>query len=85
MLAGRRGVLEIIASILNGLTENPLKKTHVTYKANLDSRAASKYMELLVRLQLVTRSEYDPTYFTITQKGREFLGRYEELTKIVEI
>lgn len=85
MQAGKRGLLEIIASILSSLAENPLKKTHVTYKANLDSRSASKYMVLMERLELATRSKEDPSYFVITQKGHEFLGHYQELIKIVDV
>lgn len=85
MWAGKRGLLEIVASILSSLAENPLKKTHITYKANLDSRSASKYMVLMERLELANRSKEDPSYFVITQKGREFLKHYQELIKIVDV
>lgn len=85
MWGSKRSVLEIFANILNALADDPLKKTHITYKANLDSRAASKYMAVLLKLELVARSGEDQTYFVITQKGRDFITHYEGLTKIIGV
>jgi len=85
MWAAKRGVLEIIVSILNSLAEGPLRKTHVTYKARLDSRTTSKYIMLLLGLEMIAKSDDDPSYFTLTQKGRDFIEEYEGLIKIVGV
>jgi predicted transcriptional regulator len=84
MWSGRRGALEIFVSILTSLSESPLKKTHLTYKANLDSRLASKYINSLVKLELVSKSTRDPYFYVITQTGRDFLKQYNGLIKKIE-
>jgi len=83
--SGKRGALEIFISIISSLAENNLKKTHLIYKANLDSRLASKYVQALENLRLVTKSSKDPSYFIITEKGRDFLQQYYELIKFVNL
>lgn len=85
MWAGKRGVLEIIAGILQALAEDRLRKTHLSYKTNLDSRATSKYIDLMVKLELIGKSHDDPSFFIITRKGQYFLDRYQELIKIVDL
>jgi len=84
-LVGKRSALDIFEGILINLSEGPLKKTHLTNKANLDSRLATKYIETLTKLGLVAKSNGDSSYFIITEKGREFLEQYYELIKFVNI
>ena len=81
MLSGKRSPLDIFASILLGLAESKLKKTHVTYKANLDSRLASKYLRALLQLEMISKPSEDSSYFIITKKGRHFLEQYCKLIK----
>lgn len=81
---GKRNSLQIFDSILTGLADGQLKKTHITYKANLDSRLATKYMKSLLKLGLVDKSSKDNSYFIITQKGRDFLKQYHGLIKMVD-
>ena len=76
--------MEIFDSILRGLEEDQLKKTHITYKANLDSRLASKYIQALLKLDMIAKSIKDPSYFIITPKGRFFLEQYHGLVKMVD-
>jgi predicted transcriptional regulator len=82
--SGKRGALEILVSIVSLLAENKLKKTNLTYKANLDSRLASKYINSLVKFELVAKSSMDPSFYVITQKGRDFLKQYSGLIKMIE-
>jgi len=82
--SGKRGALEIFISIISSLAENNLKKTHLIYKANLDSRLASKYINSLVKLELVAKSSMDPSFYVITLKGRDFLRQYNGLIKTIE-
>ena len=84
MWSGKRGSLEIFVSIVSSLAENKLKKTHLTYKANLDSRLASKYINSLIKLELVSKSSMDPSFYVITPKGRDFLKQYNGLIKMIE-
>ena len=84
MWSGRRSALEIFASILTSLMESPLKKTHLTYKANLDSRLASRYINSLIKLEFISKSSTDPSFYTITPTGRDFLKQYNELFKKIE-
>ena len=85
LVGGKRSSLDIFENILTSLSGGQLKKTHLTYKANLDSRLASKYVQTLEKLQLVTKSIKDPSYFIITERGREFLVQYYELIKFVNL
>ena len=84
MSAWKRGFLEIIAEILESLMANPLKKTHVTFKCNLDSRAVTKYLKLMMYVGLVEQSKKDPTYYTITQKGMQYRNQFYSFVSIME-
>jgi len=85
LIGGKRGTFDIFENILANLSEGQLKKTHLTYKANLDSRLASKYVQALEKLRLVAKSSKDPAYYIITEKGRDFLEQYYELIKFVNL
>ena len=84
MNVGKRGFLEIIAEILDCLTESPLKKTHITYKCNLDHRALRKYLLLVERLGLVRRDDHDRTRYAITQKGLQYRNQFHSFISIIE-
>ena len=79
----KRGFLEIIAEILEALKENSLKKTHITYKCNLDSRAVSKYLSLMIYLNLV-KPDDKKTKFTISQKGLKYLEHYDSMINLLD-
>ena len=80
----KRGFLEIVADILECLIENPLKKTHLTYKCNLDNRTLKKYLLLVERLGLVRKDHHDSTYYTITQKGLQYRNQFHSFISIIE-
>lgn len=87
MIIGRRGLLDVIGSILNALSEEPVKKTQLSYKANLDFRSLNKYMLMLKNLDLIesyNRQGENAVYFRITQKGKYFLKTYQTLVNIVK-
>ena len=81
----KRGFLEIIAEILQGLKNIPSNKTHLSAQCNLDSRAITKYLDIMESLKLVKQSEKDPSLYIITQKGIDFSNHYEKLIDIIEI
>ena len=84
MSSWKRGFLEITAEILESLISSPLKKTHITFRCNLDSRAVTKYLSVMIRVGLVERSKKDPTYFVITQKGIHYRNQFSSFVHMVE-
>jgi predicted transcriptional regulator len=75
---GYRNRLEIIKDILK-VTENAgtygAKKTHIMYGANLSYRLLQKYLQETLTAELICRGK---SCYTITQKGKEYLGNYEK-------
>ena len=78
---GRRGFLEIIAEILTQLEKNPTRKTMLSYRCKLDSRALSKYLDVLEKIDIVGRLKQDKHYFQITKKGKIYLKKYKALVE----
>jgi len=79
----KRGFIEIVGEILESLSKNPLKKSHISSSCNLDARAVSKYLNLMIELKLVEKSK-DKIHYKITLKGIRFLDEYDTLTKFLE-
>ena len=84
MSSWKRGFLEIIAEILESLMSSPLKKTHITFKCNLDSRAVTKYLSLMISIGLVEKSKKDSSYYVITQKGINYRNQFHSFVSIME-
>jgi len=84
MSSWKRGFLEIIAEILESLLANPLKKTHITFRCNLDSRAVTKYLSVMTYVRLVERSKNEPSYIVITQKGMNYRNQFHSFVSIME-
>ena len=84
MSSWKRGFLEIISEILESILERPLKKTHITFRCNLDSRAVSKYLSIIMFIGLVERSTEDPSYYVITQKGIRYTNQFRNFMAIME-
>ena len=84
MSSWKRGFLEIIGEILDSLIASPLKKTHITFKCNLDSRAVTKYLSILTYVGLVEKSKIDSSYYSITQKGIDYRNKFHSFVSIME-
>lgn len=84
MSSWKRGFLEIIAEILDSLMSSPLKKTHVTFRCNLDSRAVTKYLGIMMRVELVEISKKDPSFYVITQKGVAYRHQFNSFVSMME-
>ena len=78
----KRGFLEIIAEILDALKENSLKKTHITYKCNLDSRSVSRYLSLMIYLNLIKPID-KKTKYAISQNGLRYLEHYDRMINLL--
>ncbi|MGI0040814.1 MAG: winged helix-turn-helix domain-containing protein [Nitrosopumilaceae archaeon] len=83
LLTWKRGFIEIVGEILLNLSNDSLKKSHVTYKCNLDARAVTKYIHLMIDIKLVERLK-DVQEYKITSKGIRFLEKYEKLKRYLE-
>ena len=84
MSSWKRGFLEIIAEILESLMGSPLKKTHITFRCNLDSRAVTKYLSVMTYVGLVEKSKQDQSYYVITQKGIDYRNQFHSFVSIME-
>ena len=84
MSSWKRGFLEIIAEILDSLAGSPLRKTHITYKCNLDSRAVTKYLSIMKHVGLVEVSKKDSSFYTITEKGIKYKNQFNSFASLME-
>jgi len=84
MSTWKRGFLEIIAEILDSLLSNPLKKTHITFKCNLDSRAVTKYLTIMQNVGLVGKSNENSSLYVITQKGIKYRNQFNSFMSMME-
>jgi len=72
---GRRHRLDIFADILR-LARNGTKVTRLVYQANLNFTIIKKYLQKLTEKGFV--ESYNSHIYT-TEKGFEFLGKYDEI------
>ena len=76
----RRVPTQIILTLLGSLEAGAVAKTHLMYRANLDSRALKRYLAFLTEKGLVADREFDGrTAYVLTEKGMDFLIRYRDL------
>jgi predicted transcriptional regulator len=80
----KRGRLEIIYEVLS-VCRTPTNKTHILYRCNLSYAQLQKYLTYLISHGLLSSFKRDQReFFEITERGKEFLERYELLEAIVE-
>ncbi len=72
-----------MTEILGALTQESLRKTHITFRCNLDSRAVTKYVKCLIQLGFITENENTPKYYVLTEDGRHFLEKYNDLIELL--
>lgn len=84
MSAWKRGFLEIVSEILDSLIEEPLIKTHITFRCNLDSRAVTKYILLMENIGLIEKSKSSRSRFSITQKGILYRERFNTFVDMIQ-
>ncbi len=84
MSAWKRGFLEIVSEILDSLIEEPLIKTHITFRCNLDSRAVTKYIMIMKNVGLIERSKSNQSRFAITQKGVLYRERFNTFVDMIQ-
>ena len=84
MSSWKRGFLEIIAEILDSVAGSPLRKTHITFKCNLDSRAVTKYLSIMLNVGLVEVSKKDSSFYVITEKGLKYRNQFQSFVATME-
>lgn len=82
-----RGYLDIIADILEA-SYSGSRKTYLMYRCNMSFRQLKYYLDFLLRKELlhavVEDIGPDPSFFKITDKGKEFLKVYNGLKALVK-
>ena len=79
----KRSILELMIDILSELKETRLIKTHVTFRCKLDSRVTTIYMTNLIQLGFITRDVEGAKFYNITNEGRIFLIKYDDLISLL--
>ena len=79
----KRGRGKIISVILSAAADGESTKTHLMHRSNLDSRELKRYISLLTESGLLLMQKNDDNHesYYLTEKGRDFLQRYNELEK----
>jgi predicted transcriptional regulator len=78
-LGSYRGRLDIIADILQVVSQNP-KKTQIMYQANLSYKVLTRYLRNITAASLIDFETTDQCY-VLTSKGEEFLEAYKDYAK----
>ena len=78
-----RNRIDIIAQLL-GAASSPTTKTKMMYKVMLSYEQLKDYLLMLAENNLIAYEK--PTQmFTTTDKGFQFMKRYEELNKLISV
>jgi predicted transcriptional regulator len=73
----RRSKIDITVAILK-ITKSGANKTRIVYGANLNFVLAGKYLDFLKKNGFI-ESTTRKTHYQITDKGREFLDKIQEV------
>jgi predicted transcriptional regulator len=85
LLQKRRDRLYIIAEILE-LAKDGALKTQLMYKANLSFTQLNDYLKLMLKINFLERFvKNGKDFYKATEKGLEFLQRYQEITELLKI
>jgi len=76
----RRDNKDISADILRLATHSVIK-THIVYGANLNFEIVESYLSRLTGLGLLDESRDGRKTYRTTEKGLDFINKYEELAK----
>ena len=83
MSSNRRDIFEIIYCVLKSLSSQSLKKTHIGHKANLDTFTLNKYLDMLIKLDLIEH-HHEFACYSILPKGHIYLQEYEKLSTLIK-
>jgi predicted transcriptional regulator len=78
----KRAYFDIVANLLEAVSDRPSSKTNLSSRANLDTRATHRYLDLILKTKLITADETN--MLRITPKGKDFLDEYKKLKLFLE-
>ncbi|KXA93070.1 hypothetical protein AKJ66_02835 [candidate division MSBL1 archaeon SCGC-AAA259E22] len=78
MAQERRSRLDVYADTLEAV-KGGSKKTHIVYQANLNFKRCKEYLNDLKRNGLIKVESNSPLVWAITDKGKEFLKKYDDM------
>ncbi len=80
---GNRGWVEIVEMILETCQKGALK-THIMYKANLNSKQVSQYVNFLESKRLIERQHPGGvrSVWKTTDRGRHYMDAYAQLAML---
>jgi predicted transcriptional regulator len=84
----RRSKLETYEDILQVLSRRgPLKLTHIMYKANVNCKVLKKYLDFLIKQNLIEERPVGKsrTVFAVTPRGITVLKYFRELKQVLPI
>ena len=71
----KRDKLDILLGILE-ISNIPIKKTHILYKANINFYQLTRYLDLLLSLEMLEEINEPYKGYRITEKGRQMLNLF---------
>jgi len=84
LIPSKRGAYDIFAQILSSIQDKPLKKSHISFKSELDSRTVTRYLLFMQHSNLIKKTIIDSTYYSITEKGYMYLEKYQALLRFIK-
>lgn len=78
----RRTKWDVYADVLEAVGKRS-RKTHIVYEANLNFKRAKEYLNELRENGLVEVQSHSPLAWTITEKGRDFLKKYDQIRDLL--
>ena len=73
-----RSRLELCRDILAVCDQGPTRKTSLVYQTGQNFRQATKYINMLIEKGFLRQ---DGIFFSITDKGRDLLGKLRRISK----
>ena len=83
----KRDRLQVIHDILKCINDKSgkIRPTHILYKSNLSHQMMDEYLQELIEKRFIEEKSENGNNrtYSITQKGREYLGKYKVITEFV--
>ncbi|MBI3623461.1 hypothetical protein HY212_05285 [Candidatus Pacearchaeota archaeon] len=86
-MAKKRERLEVIRDILKSIRENRnIKPTRLLYSSNLSPQMFKEYVDELLGKKFIKLgvTDDDKKFFTLNDKGNEFLEQYKSIENFIE-
>ena len=81
----RRSKIQVLIDILRVIQREggSARPTHILYKANLSHKLLKSHLGLLIEKDFIEQRQYgDKVYYSITQKGVEFIAEYRKVERL---